>query len=177
MRDPEAHHAHRHLHHLVGVRVVHEGAGAARDELVDEGLARRDARLRQAGHAVHAVGQALAMPVDAGLLAELVGDEDAHAVAFDHLDRRSRALAVVAPQVRLEAGRHLAHHRFGDQVELLDAVVHAPRQRPAVERDHRVVGPAGVGHQRRHRVGLGLHHRLGQCGHRHLADRGGATRR
>jgi hypothetical protein len=27
VRDPEAHHPHRHLHHLVGVRVVHEGAG------------------------------------------------------------------------------------------------------------------------------------------------------
>jgi hypothetical protein len=27
MRDPEAHHAHGHLRHLVGVRVVHEGAG------------------------------------------------------------------------------------------------------------------------------------------------------
>ena len=54
-------------------------------------------------------------------------------------------LAVVAPQVRLEAGRHLAHHRLGDQVELLDAVVHAPGQRPAVERDHRVVGAAGGG--------------------------------
>src|SRR5690606_29147698 len=24
VRDPETHHAHRHLHHLVGVRVVHE---------------------------------------------------------------------------------------------------------------------------------------------------------
>jgi hypothetical protein len=72
VRDPEAHHAHRHLHHLVGMRVVHEGAGAARHELVDEGLARRDAGLVQAGHAVHAVGQALAVPVDAGELASLL---------------------------------------------------------------------------------------------------------
>ncbi len=64
MRDPEAHHSHRHLHHLVGVRVIHEGAGAARDELVDEGLARRDRFLIQANHAVHAVGQALTVPVN-----------------------------------------------------------------------------------------------------------------
>jgi hypothetical protein len=78
VRDPEAHHAHRHLHHLVGMRVVHEGAGPARDELVDEGLARLDALLRQAGDAVHAVGQALAVPVHAGVLGQLVGDEDAH---------------------------------------------------------------------------------------------------
>jgi hypothetical protein len=45
-------------------------------------------RLVQAGDAVHAVGQALAVPVDAGELGQLVGDEDAHAVAFDHLDGR-----------------------------------------------------------------------------------------
>ena len=30
--DPQAHHAHGHLHHFVGMRVVHEGAGAARPE-------------------------------------------------------------------------------------------------------------------------------------------------
>ena len=56
-----------------------------------------------------------------------------------------------------------------DQVEFLDAVVHAPGQRPAIERDHRVVGAAGVGHQRRHGVGFGLQHRLGQGGHGDLA--------
>src|SRR3990167_5417878 len=48
----------------LAMRGVHEGAGPARDELVDEGLARADGRLRQARHAVHAVGQALAVPVD-----------------------------------------------------------------------------------------------------------------
>jgi hypothetical protein len=180
VRDPEAHHPHGHLHHLVGVRVIHEGAGPARDEFVDIGLARWDAGLVQAGHAVHAVGQALAMPVDAGQLAELVGDEEAHTVAFDHFDGRARALAVVAPQVRLESGRHLAHHGLGHQVELLDPLVHAPRQGPAVQRDHGVVGPARVGYQRRHGVRLVLHHRLGQGGHGHLADgghRGGCSDR
>jgi hypothetical protein len=126
VRDPEAHHAHRHLHHLVGVRVVHEGTGPARHELVDMGLARRDARLVQARHAVHAVGQALAVPVDAGALAELAGHKQTYPVAFHDLDRRPRALAVVAPQLHLEARRHLAHPRLGHQVKLLDAVVHAP---------------------------------------------------
>ncbi len=173
MGDPETHHAHRHLHHLVGVRVVHEGAGAARHELVDEGLARRNARLRQAGDAVHAVGQPLAVPVDAVQFAQLVGDEDANPIAFDHFDRRPRALAVVAPQMRFEALGHLAHDRFGDEMELLDAVVHAPRQSPAVQRDHGVVGPAAVRHQRRHGVGPGLDHGFRQGGHRHLADRRG----
>ena len=156
VRDPEAHHPHRHLHHLVGMRVVHEGAGPACDELVDEGLARRDAGLGQARDAVHAVGQALAVPVDGGVLGQLVGHEDAHAVALDHFDGGPGRLAVVAPQVRLEARRHFAHHRLGHEVEFLDAVVHAPGAGPAVERDDRVVGAAAVGHERRHGVGLGL---------------------
>ena len=172
VRDPEPHHAHRHLHHLVSMRVVHESARPARDELVDVGLARWNAGLVQAGDAIHAVGQALAVPVHAGHLRQLVGDKDAHPVPLDDLDRRARALAVVAPQMGLETGGHLAHHRLGHQVELLDAVVHAPGQGPAVERDDRVVGPAGVGHQGRHGVGLGLDDRFGQGGHHHLADRG-----
>jgi hypothetical protein len=87
-----------------------------------------NARLVQTGHAVHAIGQALTMPVDAGVFGKLVGDEDSHAVALDDLDGRARALAVVAPQMGLEAGCHLAHHRLGDQVELLDTLVHAPGQ-------------------------------------------------
>ena len=69
-----------------------------RDELVDEGLARRDVRLRQAGDAVHAVRQAQAVPVHGGVLRQPVGDEDAHPVALDHLDGRAGRLAVVAPQ-------------------------------------------------------------------------------
>ncbi len=91
-------------------------------EFVDEGLARLDLRLGQAADAVHAVGQQDAVPVHGGVLGQLVGDEDAHAVAFDHLDGGAGALAVVAPQVGLDAGRDLAHHGLGDEVEFLDAV-------------------------------------------------------
>ena len=123
MHDEEAHHAHRHLHHLVRVRVVHEGAGLLQDELVDEGLARRDVRLGQSADAVHAVGQELAVPVHRRVLRQLVGDEDAHLVALDRLDGRSRRLAVVAPQVRLHAGRELAHDGLGDEMELLPVAV------------------------------------------------------
>ncbi len=173
MRHPQAHHAHRHLCHLVGMRVVHERPRPARDEFVDERLAHTDRRLGQSGHAVHAVGQALAVPVDAGVLRQAVGDEQAHPVALHHFDRRSGGLSVVAPQVRLHAGREFAHHGFGHQVEFLDPGVHAPGQGPAVERHDRVVGAAGVGDQRRLGRGLVGAHDLGQRGQRHAADRGG----
>ena len=53
--------------------------------------------------------------------------------------------AVVAPEMRLHAGRDLAHHRLGDEMEFLPVAVHAPRQRPAVERHHRLVVRPVVG--------------------------------
>ena len=158
------------------MRVVHESARTTRDELVDKGLASWDGRLCKAGHPIHAVGQALTVPMHAGVFRQLVGDEDAHAVALHHLYRGAGALAVVAPQMGLEARRHLAHHRLGDQVKLLDALIHPPRQCPAVKCDHRVVGPPRVGHQRRHGVRAGLDHRLGQCRHGHAAHRAGRDR-
>ena len=53
-------------------------------------------------------------------------------------------LAVVAPQVAPSC-RARARARTGSATRWnsLPAVVHAPRQRPAVQRDDRVVGPAG----------------------------------
>ena len=169
---PEAHHAHGHLRHLIGMRVVHEGAGSARHKLVDKGLADRYLRLRQAAHAVHAVGQALAVPMDGGVLGQLVGDKHPHPVALHHLDRWSRALAVVAPQRGLHAGGDFAHHRLSHQVEFLDAVLHAPGRGPAVERHHRSVGPARGGGQGRCRSGAAHDDGLGQGCQRHPADAG-----
>ncbi len=160
---PHAHHAHGHLHHLVRVRVVHEGSGAPRLEFVDIGLAHGNGALGQAAHTVHAAGQALAVPVDGGVLGQLVGHEETQAITLDHLDGGARALAVVAPHVHLEARRHLAHHGLGHQVEFLDAVVHAPGQGPPVERDHRVVGPSGGRDEGRRGGDRGLDDGLGQA--------------
>ena len=154
------------------MRVVHERAGAAGLELVHKGLAHRDGWLVQPAHTVHAVGQALAVPVDGGVLGQAVGDEDAHAVAFHHLNGGAGALAVVAPHVDQKARRHLAHHGLGHQVEFLHAGVHAPGGRPAVERDHRVVRAARGGLQRRRGVGAGLDDGFGQRGQGHAADGG-----
>ncbi len=54
MHHQRTHHAHRHLHHLVRVGVVHEGAGLLQLELVGKGLAGRNLRLIQPAHAIHA---------------------------------------------------------------------------------------------------------------------------
>ena len=148
MHDDRAHQAHGHLHHLVGVRVVHEGARVLHLELVDEGLAHRNVRLRQTTDAVHAVRQQHAVPADRGVLWKLVGNEDVQLVALDAFDRRSRRLAVVAPQVRGHAGRKLPAYRLGDEVELLPAVPHAPGKRPAIQRDDGVAGTAGIRNER-----------------------------
>ena len=64
MDDEEAHHAHRHLDHLVGVRVIHLRAVLLERELVSVGLARLDVRLVDAADAVHSVRQDDAVPVD-----------------------------------------------------------------------------------------------------------------
>ena len=95
--DPETHHAHGHLGHLVRMRVVHKCAGPPRYKLVNKGLAGIDSFLIQSRHAVHAIGQSLTVPVNTGVFGQFVGDEDAHAVALHHLYRGAGALAVVAP--------------------------------------------------------------------------------
>src|SRR4029079_3401849 len=45
MYDEGPHHSHCHLHHLVGMGVVHERATAIEHELIDEGLVHGDVRL------------------------------------------------------------------------------------------------------------------------------------
>ena len=145
MHDERAHHPHCHLHHLVGMRVVHEGAAAIEHELVDEGLAHGDMRLGQPADAVHAVRQQHAVPMHGRVLGQLVGNEDADLVALDRLDGRTGRLAVIAPQPRRHAGRDLARNLLGDEMELLPFAVHPEGQRPAVQRHHRLIGLAWRG--------------------------------
>ena len=71
-----SYYAHRHLHHFVGVRVVHERSRLVHLELVDEGLAGRNLRLREPADAVHAAGKQNPVPVDRRVLGQTVGDED-----------------------------------------------------------------------------------------------------
>ena len=127
MRDPKPHHSHRHLYHLVGVRVIHEGTRTSRHKFIDERLAGRNTRLSQTDDAIHPRRQALPMPMHRSDLWQLVGHEDAHAVPLDDLDGRTRTLTVVAPKVGFEPRRELAQHGFGDQMEFFDSAIHSPR--------------------------------------------------
>src|SRR5262245_29664861 len=105
MNDDHAHHPHRHLHHLVGMRVVHERSALLQLELVDEGLAGSDVRL---GHATDAIDDGRhehAVPVHGRVLWELVGDKDADFIALHSFDGGAGRLAVIAPQVSLHARR------------------------------------------------------------------------
>ena len=132
MNDEHSHQAHRHLHHLIGVRVVHEAAAFLKLELIDEGLIWRDVRLRDATDAIHAVWQQHSVPMDRGVLRQFVGDEDPNLVSFDRLDRRTRRLSVVAPKMHIHSRRKLANNRFRDKMKLLPIAIHPPRQGPAV---------------------------------------------
>ena len=146
--DEQAHRTERHLRHLVVVRVIHVRAVLTERELVAERLARLDNVLGEAADAVHAVRQQEAVPVDGRAAGQPVGHVDADAIAFDRFDRRTVDAAVVAPALRLEAGRELVLHLLGDKVKDLHAVHDLPRQRDIVGRDDwRVVLPWLTGWQ------------------------------
>src|SRR6516225_6325336 len=81
----------------VGVRVIPERAGVGRGELVDEALAGPDRLLCQAGHAVHRVRQANAVPVDGCVLAELVDHRDPHRLAPTNPQFRAGHGALIGP--------------------------------------------------------------------------------
>ncbi len=77
-----------------------ERAGVLRRELVDEGLARLDRRLRHVRHPVHRVRHAHAVPVDRRRLRQVVREADAHRLAEAHAQRRAGHLAVVRPDAK-----------------------------------------------------------------------------
>ena len=87
---PKAHHAHRHLHHFIRMRVIHEGPRALCFEFIHKGFTHRYAWLRQASHTIHAIGQSLPVPVHTGCLGQAIGHENTYAITLHHFNRRSR---------------------------------------------------------------------------------------
>ena len=112
------------------------------------------------------------------VLGQFVGDEDAHSVALDRLDGRSRRLAVIAPELRGHARRDLALNFLGDEMELLPFAVHAEGQSPSVQSHDRCVGLAIGGRKRRLHRRRGVGRRLGDGRQRGVAaHRSGAGKR
>jgi hypothetical protein len=81
------------------VRVIPERPGIGRHEFIDEALAGPDRRLRQAGHPVHFVRQANAVPVDGCVLVKLVDDRDPHRLALADPQFRAGQDPLVSPYV------------------------------------------------------------------------------
>ena len=98
----------------VRVRVIPERAGIGRGELVDEALTGPDRLLCQAGHAVHRVRQANAVPVDGCVLAELVDHRDPHRVAPTNPQFRAGHGALIGPYsgVRVSVAGQVYCRRF-----------------------------------------------------------------
>ena len=88
--DPRAHHAHGHLRHFIGMWVVHECARAARYKLIHKGFTGSYGWLVQAGYTVHPIGQALTVPMHAGVLRQAVGHKQANLVTLYNLNGGSR---------------------------------------------------------------------------------------
>mmetsp|Transcript_5433 Transcript_5433/g.20733 ORF Transcript_5433/g.20733 Transcript_5433/m.20733 type:complete len:587 (-) Transcript_5433:1278-3038(-) len=143
-----------------GVAVVPIGSGLPQLEAVGEGLAGADAGVGDAGHTVLVVGHEQAVPVNAGDLAQLVGDADHHLVAFAESQHRARHRAVDGDALRGLAGdveRGLGHgqvvgarHRGVAQVDCPDL---RPDARQGGQRAQAGQGLQGSAFERIHPVG------------------------
>jgi hypothetical protein len=139
MDDEHAHHAHRQLHHFVGVRVIHVAAMLFQSEFVRIGFTRPNGGLRQAAHAVHPRRQQNAVPVNGGVFIETIGHQDAHAIAFHGFKGGTRRGAVIAPAFGAATRRELVFDFFCNQMKFLYAAFHLVRQRPAIQGSYRRV--------------------------------------
>src|SRR5581483_1311734 len=124
--DEQTNHPQHLLHRPV--RVVEERPCLMQRELVDEPATRCDWLLTDVRHAVHAHGNFQAVPVDAGGLGEMVLENDSHVVALVHLDRRTWAGSVVAPDFHLAPRNKPSLYRLSYETEFLRSVHHLPGQ-------------------------------------------------
>ena len=122
-----AHHPHRHLGHLVVVRVVHQRAMLVERPLVAEGLTGLDRRLAQPTDTIHAMGNEDPVPVHSGRSGELVGDVDPHPISLHCLQGRSVHAPVVSPALGFETGSELMLHLLRGEMKDLHSLHHLER--------------------------------------------------
>ena len=79
------------------MRVIPEGAGIGRDEIVDEGAAGLDRMLGHVRHAIHGIVDADAVPVNGRRLRQAVQQLGLEPLSLTHAQHRPRHGAVEAP--------------------------------------------------------------------------------
>src|SRR6266852_1588111 len=67
----------------------------------------------------------------------MIVHDDPNATTLVHLNRRTGSAAVVTPKVNDPARKYLLFNRLGDEMEFLNARIHAPRKLRNVRRFHR----------------------------------------
>src|SRR5216683_3960740 len=135
MHDEGADHAHHFLHRHV--RVVEIRAFLVQREFVDKSATGRDRVLTRTGRSVHLVRDFEAVPVHRCRFGKVVVHDDPNAITLVHLNRWPWSIAVVTPEVNDPAGKDLLFDRLGDEMEFLNAPVHAARKLRNVRRFHR----------------------------------------
>src|SRR6476620_7991414 len=103
MNDEKPFHSHRHLNHLVRMRMIHLDTVLTESELIGIGSAGRNMFLRKTADSIHSVGSEDPMPVNAGRFQEFVRDENPNPVALYRFDGRAWSLPIVAPAVNHHA--------------------------------------------------------------------------
>lgn len=99
------------------VWVVPKGAGVLRDEAIGEPAPGWDGGLGDAGHAVHGVGNAYAVPMDRGGLGKVVLQANLQLLSEAYTEHRAWHLAVVGPHGQQPAVELLNVRRGGTQLE------------------------------------------------------------
>src|SRR5205823_6859309 len=81
----------------VGMRVIPEGPGIGWSEFVGEALAGCDGPSSKAGHAIHGIREPYAVPMDGGLLTELVFDRQPDGFTLANPKGRAWNFSVIGP--------------------------------------------------------------------------------
>src|SRR3989475_6465824 len=132
MHDERADHTHHFLHRHV--RVVEISAFLMESEFIDESTTGRDRVLTRTGRSVHLVRDFETVPMHRCRFGKMVVHDDPNAIALVHLNRRAGSAAVVTPEVNDPARKDLLCDRLGNEMEFLNAPIHAPRKLGHVRR-------------------------------------------
>ena len=128
--------------------VIPIGAALPHRELGGEGRARLDAGKRDAGYPVHGGGNQQTVPVNRGLLVEVVDDVEPSGLAFLQADDWPRHRAVEADRLHRAA---VDHHRLARDAQRDVVAAHGRQRRGEARRNGlrpggEASGEAGAGH-------------------------------